>query len=242
MAIGKGLELLFEKTGYFFSDPTLAENALTHSSYSNEYKSRGLSIPSNERLEFLGDSVLEIVISEYLYDLDSRLSEGKLTRIRQSLVCEKTLAKIAASISLGEYLHLGNGEESDCRTRPKVLADALEAYFGAAYLDSRAKGSDEYKSLILGLFSSEIASSIASGGQDNKTVLQQLAEKDGSILEYVITDESGPEHKKQFTVVAKIDNNVVGEGTAFSKKDAEMLAAEKALQLFGILPQVKNEE
>ena len=130
MAIGKSLRDLLVRLNYNFTDEALLQNALTHSSYSNEFKSKGLNIPSNERLEFLGDSVLEIVISDYLYSNFSQLGEGKLTKMRQNLVCERTLAKVAGGISLGEYLHLGKGEENDCRFRPKVLADALEAVFG----------------------------------------------------------------------------------------------------------------
>ena len=148
MAIGKSFSELEKKLGYVFSDSSYLENALTHSSYSNEYKSRGLTLPSNERLEFLGDAVLQISVSEYLYDNFKSYSEGRLTRMRQMLVCEKTLAKIAASISLGDYIHLGRGEENDCRTRPKVLADTLEAVLGAMFIDSREKGNDNYKKVI----------------------------------------------------------------------------------------------
>ena len=235
MAIGKSFDELALGLKYSFGDFSLLENALTHSSYSNEYKSKGLTLPSNERLEFLGDAVLEIVISEYLYDNFKSFGEGKLTRFRQQLVCEKTLARIAKVLSLGEYIHLGRGEENDCRTRPKVLADTLEAVLGAIFLDCRNKNSDEYKAIIINLFSDEFDALLSSGGSDYKTMLQQLVEKDGSaVLEYEIIDESGPQHKKQFTVVAKVNNNIVGRGVAFSKKEAEMKAARLALELFGI--------
>ena len=234
MAIGKSFNDLEAKLGYVFFDSSYLENALTHSSYSNEYKSRGLSLPSNERLEFLGDAVLEIAVSEYLYDNFKSYGEGKLTRMRQTLVCEKTLAKVASSINLGEYIHLGRGEENDCRTRPKVLADTLEAVIGAIFIDARAKGSDEYKRVIVSLFSDEFIKSESSGAQDYKTTLQQFVEKDGSAtLVYEVVSENGPEHKKEFTVVAKINNNIVGTGTAYSKKDSEMQAAKNALLLFG---------
>ena len=235
VAIGKKLDELYGKLGYTFLDPDLLENALTHSSYSNEYKTRGLNLPSNERLEFLGDAVLEIVISEYLYDNYKSLGEGKLTRIRQQLVCEKTLARLASGLAIGEHIHLGRGEENDCRNRPKVLADALEAIFGAVFLDCRMKGKNDYKKVILDLFSSELSNVSQNGSTDYKTMLQQLIEKDGSAtLEYVVASETGPEHKKQFTVEARVNNNVVGIGVAFSKKDAEMNAAKLALELFGI--------
>lgn len=234
MAIGKSFEELQKKLGYKFFDSSYLENALTHSSYSNEYKSRGLSIPSNERLEFLGDAVLQIAVSEYLYDNFKTYSEGRLTRMRQMLVCEKTLAKIAASIDLGDYIHLGRGEETDCRTRPKVLADTLEAVLGAMFIDSREQGNDEYKKVIATLFGEQISNSDSSADYDYKTMLQQFIEKDGSAtLEYEVIAQSGPEHKKEFTSVAKVSNNIVGKGVAYSKKDSEMQAAKCALMLFG---------
>jgi ribonuclease-3 len=234
MAIGKSFELLMNKLGYVFSDGAYLENALTHSSYSNEYKSRGLNLPSNERLEFLGDAVLEIVISEYLYDNYKSFGEGRLTRMRQQLVCEKTLAKIASEISLGDHIHLGRGEETDCRTRPKVLADTLEAVLGAVFLDCRQGDTDAYKSVIIKLFAEAFSEAASAGTADFKTMLQQFIEKDGSaFLEYEIVEQSGPEHRKKFTVAAKVNNNITGIGVAFSKKDAEMKAAKKALELFG---------
>lgn len=234
MAIGKSFDELERKLKYDFSNPKYLENALTHSSYSNEYKSRGLSLPSNERLEFLGDAVLQIAISEYLYDNFKSYGEGRLTRMRQVLVCEKTLARIARSISLGEYIHLGRGEENDCRTRPKVLADTLEAVLGAIFIDDRENNKGQYKSVIASLFENEISKSEVLGAQDCKTMLQQFIEQDGSAtLEYEVIGESGPEHKKVFTVVAKVNNNVVGKGVAHSKKDSEMQAAKDALLLFG---------
>ena len=145
MAIGKDIIALQGVLGYSFTDISYLELALTHSSYTNEQRARGINTSSNERLEFLGDAVLELVISEYLYSNFKKYREGALTKMRQSLVCEKTLSKIAAEISLGEYLNLGHGEEnSDCRSRPKILADALEAVFGAIYLDAAKLIFDEY--------------------------------------------------------------------------------------------------
>ena len=236
MAIGKNFESLLKAINYRFNDQSLIENALTHSSYSNEYKYKGLSLPSNERLEFLGDAVLELTVSEYLYDNFKKYGEGKLTRMRQQLVCEKTLAKIARSLNLGEYIHLGKGEEADCRKRPKVLADTLEAVIGAIYIDSKTSGNDQYKKVIIDIFEAEIIeASNQSGNADCKTLLQQFIEQDGSSsLVYEVVEESGPEHDKRFKVVAKVNNNVVGEGISGSKKDAEMKAAMKALELFGL--------
>lgn len=234
MAIGKSFDILEKKLGYKFCDSSYLENALTHSSYSNEYKSKGLNLPSNERLEFLGDAVLEIVISEYLFDNFRTYGEGKLTRMRQQLVCENTLARIASNISLGDFLHLGRGEEADCRTRPKVLADAMEAVMAAVFIDCRSSGSLEYKKVIVELFDEEIRKASTVSTPDYKTMLQQFIEKDGSaFLEYEVVEENGPEHKKEFTVIAKVNNNIVGKGQAFSKKNAEMQAARSALLLFG---------
>lgn len=236
MAIGKELSLLEKRIGYSFFDIKNLQTAMTHSSYANEQKSRGLNYPSNERFEFLGDAVLEIVISEYLFTNYKDRGEGTLTKMRQFLVCEKTLAKIAAEIELGDYINLGRGEElTDCRTRPKVLADALEALFAALYLDSKHSGFD-YRNVILNLLFGEIENALVMQRGDFKTLLQQLVEKDGAaLLEYEVIDESGPEHDKIFTVVARVNNNVVGTGKSKSKKDAEMQAAKLALELFGVL-------
>ncbi len=235
MAIGKEIFELEEKIGYKFNDIKLLETALTHASYSNEKKSRGMNFESNERLEFLGDSVLELVISRNLYDSYKNRAEGQLTKMRQHLVCEKTLSKIATSISLGDYLNLGKGEEqTDCRNRKKVLADAIEALFAAIYLDSGEELS-ECKRVILTLMKNEIENASNMQKGDYKTMLQELIEKDGSgELVYEVTDESGPEHDKTFTVKASVNNNTVGVGTSKSKKDAEMIAAREALLLFGV--------
>ena len=236
MSLGKDAVEIQEKIGYNFADLSYLEIAMTHSSYTNEMRSRGIKATSNKRLEFLGDAVLEIVISECLYSNYSRYREGALTKMRQRLVCEKTLAMVAESINLGEYLNLGNGEEaSNCRKRPKILADALEALIAAVYLDSLSKGSEEYKNVVLSLFEEEInRSSVLS--IDYKTRLQQLTEQDGTaMLEYKVISTEGPEHNKLFTVVALVNNNEVGRGTANTKKSAEMQAAKMALELFGVI-------
>jgi ribonuclease-3 len=235
MAIGKDFNNLIADLGYEFFDTSYLENALTHASYSNEYKSRGLALPSNERLEFLGDAVLQIIVSEYLYDNFKQFNEGKLTLMRQQLVCERTLAGIAKNIKLGEYIHLGKGEEAECRHRPKVLANTLEAVIGAVFTDCRARGSEDYKAVIINLFEGEFANAVGYSINDYKTLLQKLIEKDGgATLEYEVTAEEGPDHDKIYTVVAKVNNNVVGMGSAGKKRDAEMSAAKMALELFGI--------
>ena len=236
MSVGKEFFELIDALGYRFSDIEYLQNALTHSSYANERKSKGGSYPSNERLEFLGDSVLELVVSEYLYENYSAYAEGALTKIRQNLVCERSLASIAKRLELGVYLHVGRGEElTDCRKRPKVLADALEAIVAAIYLDSGKFSDPSAKAAVLALFADAFSGISGMLNGDYKTMLQQLVEKDGSaILEYRIAEESGPEHCKSFTIEAIINNNKVGEGTANNKKEAEMLAAREALLLFGV--------
>ena len=236
MAIGKEILLLQNTLGYEFSDVAYLENAVTHSSYSNEQKCKGISLESNERLEFLGDAILQNVISRYLFENYKKYSEGTLTKMRQYLVCEKTLSKIAAEIGLGDYLNLGKGEElNGCRSRPKVLADALEAIFAAVYLDS-SDDPTAHDRVILSLFAGVLEGLDSSFEGDYKTMLQQLVEKDGMAeLKYEVVSESGPEHNTKFTVVALINNTEVGKGEAKNKKDAEMQAAKVALKLFGIM-------
>ncbi len=236
MALGKDVLELQDKLSYSFADISYLDAALTHSSYTNEMRTRGIKADSNERLEFLGDAVLQLVISEHLYSSYSKYREGALTKMRQQLVCEKTLARIARRIDLGSYVNLGNGEESsDCRSRPKILADALEALIAAVYLDSRLQGNERYKDVVLDLFDVEIKKSSQQRSTDFKTRLQQLAEQDGAaVLEYRVIVEEGPEHNKSFTVAAYINNNEVGRGSGRTKKLAEMQAAKMALKLFGV--------
>ena len=234
MGIGKDIFDLQKKIEYTFSDVSYLERALTHSSFSYEMKNKGIRLPSNERLEFLGDAVLEFVISEYIFEKFGDFREGVLTKMRQFIVCESSLSEIARSISLGEYLNLGKGEENDGRSRVKILADALEALIAAVYLDSRGKSPLAVKRLILELFSGVIEKSIKMQRGDYKTMLQELVEKDGSLLEYELILETGPEHDKSFSVAALVNNNVVGKGLGKTKKDAEMAAAKEALQLFGV--------
>lgn len=236
MAIGKEFLELQGVIGYIFRDITYLENALTHSSYTYEMKNRGITAASNERLEFLGDAVLQIIISEYLYNNFKNRNEGVLTKMRQQLVCERTLSKIAMGISLGDYINVGKGEENtDCRKRPKVLADALEAVIAAIYLDAGDGGKAAAERSVLLLFSDEIKNAVDMRKSDYKTTLQEVIEKDGSaVLEYAVVATEGPEHEKIFTVEARVDNNVVGRASAGSKKEAEMRAAKEALVLFGV--------
>lgn len=235
MAIGKDALEIQKLIGYNFSDVSLLDFALTHSSYTYEMKTKGMKAESNERLEFLGDAVLELMISEYLYANYSNYREGALTKMRQAVVCEKTLADVASELCLGDFLNLGNGEENtECRRRPKVLADALEALIGAVYLDSSNRNPSVCKEIVIRLFRKYIEAA-ANSRTDCKTLLQQLAEQDGAaVLEYKLVREEGPEHDKSFTVAAYVNNNEVGVGVAKTKKAAEMEAAREALKLFGV--------
>ena len=180
---------------------------------------------------------MQIVISELLYDSYSKCNEGTLTKMRQYLVCQKTLARLAERYSLGEYLNVGAAEEENgLRERPRILANAAEALVGAIYLDANLSGRD-FKAPILSLFGDEIAKAATVQWGDYKTLLQMLVEKSGGdILEYVTEQEEGPEHDKRFSVVAKINGNEVGRGSAKRLKDAQMQAAAGALSLFGINP------
>lgn len=235
MGIGRDIIELQNLIGYSFADISLLEMALTHSSYVNEQKSIGNIYTSNERLEFLGDAVLQIVISEYLYKDENKFPEGALTKIRQRLVCEKTLSKIGKELKIGEFINLGkDGENAGCRNNNKVTADVMEAIFGAVYIDSLNQGSDRYKNVILSVLKREMTNLDKMQRCDYKTMLKQLVEKDGtSELLYRVLSENGPEHGKTFTVAAYVNNNVVGTGSAGNKKDAEMTAAREALKLFG---------
>ena len=237
MGIGREFIELMNILNYNFSDISYLEAALTHSSYSNEMKSKGIRVNSNEELEFLGDAVLELVISEVLYDRYGKQGEGILTKMRQALVCEGMLAKIATEINLGVYLNVGTGEElSEIRTRSKVLADALEAVIAAVYLDDKLyNGYGNYRRVIISLFDKHISDINKNGYCDYKTMLYQFVEKNqGSLLTYKYNEE-GPDHEKVFTASAYINNNLVGEGRGQTKRAAEMQAAQRALMLFGII-------
>ena len=236
MGIGKDFRELMAKVGYSFNDLKYLENALTHTSYTNEMRKKGFRADSYETLEFLGDAVLEFVVSEELFRRYSKDGEGALTKIRQELVCESTLARLARVYNLGAYLNIGTAEESTkLRDRSKVLADAFEALVAAIYLDDMPVGGLKYKAVILALFADEISSAVSLGSSDYKTMLQSFVEKNsGDVLTYRI-EESGPAHAKHFVATAYINNNRVGSGSGLTKRGAEQAAAEDALGLFGII-------
>ena len=236
MAQGKDTRELENALGYKFNNREYLACALTHSSYANEQRSRGITAESNERLEFLGDAVLDTIISEHLFDTFKQRREGSLTKMRQALVCEENLAKIAAELEIGEYLSIGHGEElTDCRNRPKVLADAFEAIVAAIYLDARDFGNSSYSQTIIDLFEKKISEIQNGKPTDYKNLLQQFAEQDGTAVLRYETVQTGELHDPTFTTTAYINNNAVGTGTSGTKKGSEMAAAKVALSLFGII-------
>lgn len=229
------LSELEEKIGYTFKDKELITVALTHSSFSNEMKAKGQKTPFNERLEFLGDSVLSIVVSSYIFEKYKNKQEGDLTKIRASVVCEKALAKYASSISLGDYMYFGHGEiMNNGKARPSIIADAFEALLAAIYLDCDEKF-DMVEKFLLPFVAEEIDFITEKGVfVDYKTALQQVVQQaNGEILEYICTDESGPAHNRIFKVEARLNSNVIGRGEAKTKREAEQQAAHEALILFG---------
>ncbi|MFT3951541.1 MAG: ribonuclease III [Oscillospiraceae bacterium] len=220
----------FEKEiGYVFKNRKLLCEALSHSSYANENKKLRTS---NERLEFLGDSVLSIVVSDYLFAHFKHLPEGDLTKLRAALVCEKSLHKFSADINLGQYLLLGKGEENTGgRVRPSIIADAFEAVIAAIYLDG---GMEPAKKHILRFIPAAVSETRQTGFEDYKTILQEIIQKNPEEhVEYFLKCESGPDHDKAFTVQVLLNSNPIGEGTGKSKKTAEQLAAKEALELMG---------
>ncbi|MDE6035362.1 MAG: ribonuclease III [Ruminococcus sp.] len=219
----------FEKIiGYTFKDKSLIYQALSHSSYANEKKNPS---GSNERLEFLGDSVLSIVVSDYLYK-SLNVAEGELTRVRASLVCEKSLHVFAKQIRLGEFLFLGRGEENTGgRERPSILADAFEAVIAAIYLDGGLKPATRH---ILRFMPEDVQHPVKPAFSDFKTVLQEIVQKNPEEkVEYVLIGEEGPDHNKRFVVEVRLNSQVIGKGKGKSKKEAEQLSAKEALALMG---------
>ena len=220
---------LEKKIGYTYRKKSLAENALTHSSYANEVSGRS----SNERLEFLGDSVLGIITAEYLYRSFKHLPEGELTKLRSSLVCEKSLVNFAREIDLGEYLYLGRGEvNSGGRNRTSILADAFEALIASIYLDG---GLEAARSFVLRFIKPALRHKEDISFKDYKTILQEVIQQNREEkLQYVLTGEKGPDHEKSFEVELRLNSNVIGHGVGKSKKEAEQQAAKEALELMGV--------
>lgn len=220
------MKSLEEKLGYRFQNAALLENALTHSSYANEHHAGHNQ--SNERLEFLGDSVLGMVVADYLYRTFPDLPEGDLTRMRASLVCEGNLVVVAGLWNLGDYLKLGKGEES-CggRERPSIRADAVEAVLAAVYLD----GGIAQARKIIQKFILDNMAQMNQSTRDAKTALQEFVQrKSGQVLTYHLIGQSGPDHNKTFEMEVQLNGVPVGTGKGRSKKDAEQAAARSALE------------
>ena len=233
---------LQNRIGYHFRNEEYLCQALTHSSYANETGEPNHHLLCNERLEFLGDSILSVITSDYLYQSFPLLPEGVLTRMRSSLVCEDALANYARRIGLGSFLLLGKGEQnSGGADKPAVIADAFEATLAAIYLDAGGmQGLGAVSDFLLPFIKEGVEQlsaqqhSIMIDCKDCKSRLQEFIQKDQGSLDYQIIGESGPDHQKTFTAAVYLDSNCIGEGSGHSKKQAEQEAAKNALKLFGI--------
>lgn len=219
------MEQLEQKIGYRFRNKKLLRQALTHSSYANEKKLGKLGC--NERLEFLGDAVLELISSDVLYARFPQLPEGELTKKRASLVCEPSLAYCARQFGLPEYLLLGKGEDmTGGRMRDSIVSDATEALLGAIYLDG---GFADAKEFVLNFILNDMEHKQLF--YDSKTILQELVQEDGKHpVEYILTGETGPDHNKQFEVEVRINGVPAGNGSGHTKKAAEQAAAYQAIR------------
>ena len=228
-ALPRNISFLEETIGYSFRNKEYVLEALRHSSYANENRQNGIC--SNERLEFLGDSVLSLVTSSYLFGLFSEQHEGDLTKIRADLVCTKSLSHFARTIRLGDYLLLGHGQELvGGRDQNKILEDAFEALLAAIYLDS-GKSLETVAAFLNPILEKEVGTLLAEQPiMDPKSHLQEIVQEAKGLLSYEIVSESGPDHDKHYVCEVKIDHNVMGRGEGSSKKKAEIKAAEDALK------------
>ncbi len=220
---------LEDKLGYKYKNRQYLKTALTHSSYANESNGK---VKSYERLEFLGDSVLSIIVSDYIFTHCPKLPEGELTKLRASLVCERTLCSFSKKLDLGKYLYLSRGEHhSGGENRPSILADVFEAILASLYLDG---GLEVAKKLVLRFIIPEINNPKPNTFKDYKTDLQEIIQKNPEeTIEYVLVEESGPDHNKHFVTEVRLNNNVIGRGGGKSKKESEQQAARSALGLMG---------
>jgi len=221
---------LQKKINYKFKKKELLIKSLTHSSFANE--KNNTSSGNNERLEFLGDSLLGMSVALLIFNIKPELSEGKMTKLRAELVCERSLADIAAQLDLGSYILLGKGEKTGGgQSRPSILSDAFEALLGAIFLDG---GFKPVEKLIAAHFT-PLLNNPVKNHKDYKTRLQEVVqEKRGQKLSYKITGEQGPDHNKQFTVEVKINDKTIGLGSGKSKKAAEQDAAKTALSVLEV--------
>ena len=225
MEQNRDLSALEQNIGYKFKNINLLKNALTHTSYAYEHK-----IASNEKLEFLGDSILEFVSSEYMYNKYTKLKEGELTKVRATVVCEKSLHKIAIAHNFGDFLYLGKSElTTGGNKRPAILADSVEAVIAAIYMDG---GLEPAKKFIIDNLKDEIEIATKNVGQkDYKTVLQEKLQKHGEVeIKYTIINETGPDHDKRFEMEVRCNGKKLAVGTGKSKKLAQMDAAHNAIE------------
>ena len=220
------MDKLEEKIGHHFKDKRLLLTALTHSSYANE---RHGEAECYERLEFLGDSILGFVTADFLFHHEPRLPEGRMTRLRAELVCEASLHSIATELGIGEYMRLGKGEEcTGGRQRISILADMVEAIIAALYLDA---GLSQARRFITDKLLSRADIDGEHRFVDYKTELQELVQKEsGSVISYELTGETGPDHDKLFTFTVRVNGALAGEGSGRTKKEAEQMAAKRALE------------
>lgn len=231
------LERLESAVGYSFRDKSLLHRAMTHSSHSNETGEKNHHLLCNERLEFLGDSVLSIVVSRYLYATYPQEGEGVLTNMRKDVVCAEALARYARRIGIGDCLRLGKGEaQSGGFDKENILADAFEALLAAIYLDAGERGMDIIAAFLLPLVQKDLSELESKGiDGDYKTPLQQLVQQtEGDVLEYILIRADGPDHQKTFEVEVRVNSNPCGRGVGTSKRKAEQAAAKAALKVFGI--------
>lgn len=219
-------EELQESVGFTFENVGLLQEAFTHSSYVNEHRKEKLN--DNERLEFLGDAVLELTVSDYLFQKYPNLAEGQLTKMRAAIVCEPSLVEFAENIHFSKYIRLGNGEEkAGGRTRPALLADVFESFIGALYLDNGLKN-------VIRFLERVIFPKIDTGAfletVDHKTQLQEIVQRDRDVLiQYDILEESGPAHSKAFEAQVVVNGQMLGRGEGRTKKQAEQNAAKEAI-------------
>lgn len=219
------LEILEQNIGYTFKNKELLKRALTHTSYAYEKH-----IQSNEKLEFLGDSILEFISSKYLYEKFPKLKEGEMTKVRADIVCEKSLYEIAKRHNFSDFLYLGKSEiSSNKEVRPAIMADSVEALIAAIYFDSDLNNAEEF--IIANLKQAAEIASKHVGQKDYKTVLQEILQKHGEVkIEYTIIKEEGPDHDKVFTAEVKYNDIYLAKGEGKTKKAAEMEAASKAIE------------
>lgn len=226
--VKRKFEELQKQLGFFFNDESLLYHAFTHSSYVNEHRRKNFT--DNERLEFLGDAVLELGVSRYLYATEPNMSEGELTKLRAAIVCEPSLVKLSNELHFGEYILLGKGEEqTGGRLRPALLADVFEAYIGALFLD---QGMEQVTKFLENVVFPKIGNGAFSHVMDYKSRLQEIVQQTNSgSLQYEIISENGPAHAKKFVTVVKLENRELGTGTGRSKKEAEQEAARQAIDV-----------